>query len=315
LISPSFTKSAAHLISTHLKTYSTQVIEEWPKESGAQALIIRSKDEINKDFLKRFPNLEIVVTATSGFDHVDLSLAKKTTVKFCYSPEANVASASEITLWHILNFLKKGPYLSSKIWEWRSGFMLGRELEKKKVSLIGLGRIGSSVAKKLQAFDCEVSAYDPYLDPEVFLNAGVKAVSFEQALSDADIVSLHCPLTFKTKRMINSKNLGSMQKHSILVNCARGPLIDEKDLILSLKNKDIFGACLDVFDKEPLSESSELRSLNCVTLSPHVGGYTLEAQNKSALEAAQQVKNWFEQDQPVLNILPPAYKWAKDLED
>jgi len=193
--------------------------------------------------------------------------------------------------------------------------MLGRELKNRKVSLIGLGRIGSAVAKKLQAFDCEVSAHDPYLNHEDFLSAGVQSVSLEQALSGSDIVSLHCPLTSKTKKMINLTSLALMQKHSILVNCARGPLINEKDLISSLKNKDILGACLDVFDKEPLSESSELRSLNSVTLSPHVGGYTLEAQNKSALEAAQQVKNWFEQDQPVLNILPPAYKWAKDLED
>ena len=315
LISPYFTKQAVGLISSHLKKYSTTQVEEWPRQSTAEALIIRSKDEIDQHFISRFSNLKIIVTATSGFDHIDLSLSKKSGVQLCHSPEANVSSASEITLWHILNFSKKGPQITSKNWKWRSEKLSGNELENRKVSLIGLGRIGSSVAKKLQAFDCQISAYDPYLETQDFASVGVRPVSLEEALNTADIVSLHCPLTLKTEKIINHETLEMMQRKAILVNCARGALVDEKSLIDALNKHKISGACLDVFEKEPLEISSELRKLENLVISPHLGGFTVEAQNKSALEAAQQVKNWFEQDQPVLNILPPAYKWAKDLED
>lgn len=257
--------------------------------------------------------MKIIATATSGFDHIDLSLSSK--IMLCHSPNANITSASEITLWHILNLLKKGRSLSEQTFTERSEKFLGAELESQKVSIVGLGRIGLSVAQKLQAFGCRVSAYDPYLEGHKFRAAGVKSVTFDEALKSADIVSLHCPLTKKTKKIINETSLHLMQKSSILVNCARGELVDEKSLISSLIKNNIGGACLDVFEEEPLSLSSKLRHLDNVNLSPHVGGFTEEAQNKSALEAAQQVKNWFEQDQPVLNVLPPAYKWAKDLED
>jgi len=315
VISPSFTEEAALLITKTLNSYQSTHASDWHESTNAHALIIRSKDIISKNFLERFPNLELVVTATSGFDHIDLSIAQSTNIKFCHCPEANVASASEITFWHILNALKNGKHLNSQSWGWRSEESLGTELESKKVSLIGLGRIGQSVARKLQAFGCLVSAHDPYVEQGTFDKLSVENLSLEKALCTADILSLHCPLTTKTHKLINKENLKLMKNSAVLVNCARGPLIDEAALIEALENNTISNVCLDVFEAEPLDTSSKLKKMSSVSLSPHVGGYTREAQNKSALEAAQQVKNWFEQDQPVLNVLPPAYKWAKDLED
>ena len=217
LLSPSFTVEAAKLITQTLNTYNCIHVKDWPEDSPAEAVIVRSKDPVNHDFIKRFPNLKIVVTATSGFDHIDLSLAKKTDIKFCYSPNANVSSASELTLWHILNLLKKGSGLSGK-WDWRSPSVLGRELQSLQVCLIGLGRIGKAVAKKLQAFECKVSAHDPYLSQKVFTEVGVERLSLEDSLKKADVLSLHCPLTAKTRNLINQEALNVMKKNAVLIN-------------------------------------------------------------------------------------------------
>jgi D-3-phosphoglycerate dehydrogenase len=314
LLSPSFTGEAASLIQTYLNNFKCKQIKSWPEESDAEALIVRSKDRVDLGFSQKFKNLKIVVTATSGFDHIDLKLTKTTNVTFCHSPNANVTSASEATLWHMLNLLKNGSTLS-KNWKWRSNELLGKELEPRHMCLIGLGRIGKSVAKKAQAFGCNVSACDPYLSEVDFAEAGVSKVSFEEALRSSDILSLHCPLTSETRGLIKANELKMMKKDAILINCARGGLVSEADLISHIQGNDSFSAGLDVFENEPLAVDSPLRQSSQVSLSPHIGGFTREAQNKSALEAAQQVKNWFEQDQPVLSLLPPTDKWAKYLRD
>jgi D-3-phosphoglycerate dehydrogenase len=276
-------------------------------------LIIRSKDCVNESFIKLFPKTKLFVTATSGFDHMDIKLAKKQNLTFCNSPKANVSSATELSLFHILSFLKQGSHTLSKKWGWKESAHLGQEVSEKTVALIGLGRIGQSVAKALTALNANIIACDPYLSKETFEKHNVEQVSLKEALEKGDIVSLHCPLTKKTKHMLNKENLKFLQPHALLVNCARGALICQTSLIEALEENKIQGACLDVFEEEPLKEESPFRSLKNAQLSPHIGGYTAEAHNKSALEAAQQVRNWFEQVDPVLSLIPPATKWANDL--
>lgn len=309
LVSDHFTEKAFSKIENLLSDYNVKRMSE--NSNDVKALIIRSKDSISLDTLDKYPNLEIVASATSGFDHIDFKSLKKSGVKLCYSPNANIDSASELTVFHILNFLKKGRALLTDSPLSRSNELLGEELSAKKVSIIGLGRIGSKVAAILKAFGCEVSAYDPYINPGDF--KGVKSISFDEALSSADIVSLHCPLTHVTKNMINKESLSLIKPSSILINCARGELVNEADLIESLKSQKIAGACLDVFEKEPLSEASPLLKLNNTLTTPHIGGFTAQAHEKSALEAAQQVKKWFELGSPVLSSIPPDVAWSEDL--
>ncbi len=317
LISKYFTKEAFLNINTELKDYSVKQVKQWEPDIEAEALIIRSKDFINADFLSKFPKLKIVVSATSGFDHFDLDSIQNTPLKFCYSPSANVNAAAELSLFHILSFLKKGHALldskNSKKNLHRSPEILGAELSQKKVLIVGLGRIGSLVSRSLHTLGCEVFAYDPYILDQDFLNSNATKVSLGEGLKNADIISLHCPLTRLTKHIIDEAALSETKNSCLIVNCARGPLIDEAALIRALEHKQVLGACLDVFEKEPLLEQSPLLKFENVITSPHIGGYTTEAQKKSALEAAQQVKKWFEEGEPVLSLIPPEVAWKNDL--
>lgn len=252
------------------------------------------------------------MSATSGFDHMDTNLKKERGLTFCNIPNANVRSAAELTIFHILSFLKKGPHLLSKDWEWRDKNVLGTEISRKTVALIGLGRIGQSVAKVLKAFDCDIVAYDPYLSEDIFKEHDIKSVSLTEALKLADILSLHCPLTKKTKHIINEDSFKHMKPTALLINCARGSLVCQKDLIKVLEQNKIQGACLDVFEEEPLIKNTPLRTLTNAQVSPHIGGYTVEAHDKSALEAAHQVKAWLENTSTQLNSVPPNTKWAQE---
>ncbi len=195
----------------------------------------------------------------------------------------------------------------------RAPQILGEEVGSKTIGIIGLGRIGSLVSKTLSTLGCEVLAYDPYITDTDFKAALAKSVSLDVLLAESDIVSLHCPLTSLTNDLINHETLSKMHSNSLLINCARGQLVKTDALLEALSKNVISGACLDVFENEPLSEASPLRKLENVITTPHIGGYTAQAQEKSALEAAQQVKNWFEVDTPVLSLVPPNAAWKKDL--
>lgn len=314
LVSKYFTKEAFLQIKAELQGYSVEQVSRWESDSSATALIIRSKDLVSKDLLSKFPLVKIIVSATSGFDHFDLKLLKNhPNLTTCYSPNANISAASELTIFHILNFLKQGAALLNDKPLDRSSNILGSELSKKKVLIIGLGRIGSQVSKILNSFECEVLAYDPYAKQPSFTNAGAKKIELEEGLRAADIISLHCPLTKLTRSILNESAFSMIKKQGLVVNCARGSLICTDALIKALKAGSIGGACLDVFDQEPLSSSSPLLNFENVITTPHIGGYTAEAQKKSALEAAQQVKKWFEADVPVLSLVPPDVAWKKDL--
>ncbi len=253
------------------------------------------------------------MSATSGFDHFHLKDLEHSSVTPCYSPNANINSATEITLFHILNFFKKGPVLLNQKPTKRTTQILGEEVSSKTVGIIGLGRIGSLVATTLNSLGGEVLAFDPYIDESAFKKAFAKSVSLDQLLEQSDIISLHCPLTKLTKNIICKETLLKMKPSSLLVNCARGELINSTALLAALQKQEISGACLDVFENEPLSEDSPLLKLENVITTPHIGGYTAQAQEKSALEAAQQVKNWFEVETPVLSSVPPDAAWKKDL--
>lgn len=315
LISKYFTINAFEKIKEALTAYHVEQVSKWQKDESADAVIIRSKDLVHSKFLTLYPNVKIVVSATSGFDHFDFKTLKESNIKACYSPNANVNSATEITLFHILNFFKKGQNLLSKKPTQRTREVLGSELTNKKIVIIGLGRIGTLVSKTLNILGCKIFAYDPYINPQAFINAGASSVTLDEAFQKADVISLHCPLTKLTKGLINETNLSKLKPNTLLVNCARGELINSEALIKALESGKLMGACLDVFDREPLSSSSPLLKLGNVITTPHIGSYTTEAQEKSALEAAQQVRNWFEVDPPVLSSIPPDVAWKNDLEE
>ena len=280
-------------------------------DKSCEALIVRSKDRVNKDFLTGFPNVKTIVSATSGFDHFNLKLVKESpNIFFGYSPEANIISCAELTLMHILNLLKRqNLHLKPKRYERH----LGLELNNMTALIIGFGRIGKKVSHLLKVFGVHVLAYDPYASKKDFATLKVETVSLKKGLETSDIVTLHCPLTQKTEGLIDLDFLKSMKNDAFLINCARGNLVVEKDLVMALDKRIIQGAALDVFETEPLPQTSTLWTLPNAFLSPHLGGYTEKAQIRSALEALRQVENYLGDRKQELCPLPLEASWFKDL--
>lgn len=273
-------------------------------------LIVRSKDFITEDLLSKYPASKAIVSATSGFDHFNLSLLKTyPQVFFGYSPNANITSCSELTLMHALNLFK----LQMSHHKQRSRVNFGSELQGKKALIIGLGRIGRVVAKLFQSFGVSVMATDPYVFKKDFGDLKIEPVSLKQGLEQADLVSLHCPITQKTKNIVDHSFLKTMKSTAFLINCARGELVAEADLLKSLKDNEIAGAALDVFNNEPLSEDSPLKSEPKILTSPHIGGFTHEAHKRSALEALTQVESILRDSKNTLTPLPTTLEWFNDL--
>jgi D-3-phosphoglycerate dehydrogenase len=280
-------------------------------DKDCKAIIVRSRDFVNEQLLNLFPNLKSVVSATSGFDHFDLKFVKsKTDIFFGYSPEANVISCAELTLMHALNLLKNQHTHLEPL---RSEMHLAQELNGMTALIVGFGRIGKRVSALLQAFGVKVLAYDPYVFKKDFAILNVTPVSLKDGLKDSDLVTLHCPATQKTKEMVNREFLKSMKNESFLINCARGSLVNEEELIKALKSRTIQGAALDVFQMEPLPQDSPFWSLSNAYLSPHLGGFTHKAQIRSALEALKQIEDHFRGEKSGLKPLPLDALWFKDL--
>ncbi|MEQ1876872.1 MAG: hydroxyacid dehydrogenase [Bdellovibrionia bacterium] len=260
----------------------------------AQAIVIRVRTKIDKEFLERTPNLKFIVTATSGFDHIDVEEALKRGIKVAFSPEGNVYSASELT-WALLLASAKNVTRACRMvekGEWDRDKIRGSELYGKTLGIIGLGRIGTRVALIARAFGMEVLAFDPYIDEAHFKTVGCERLGMKELLRASDFVSLHVPLTKETRHFINGRTLELMNDHAWLINTSRGPVISEQELAIALDEGAIGGCGLDVFEQEPLSVKSILRKRDNVVLLPHIGGATHEAFERSSLAAADKILGW-----------------------
>jgi D-3-phosphoglycerate dehydrogenase / 2-oxoglutarate reductase len=262
--------------------------DEW---SRATALITRTKTIVDKILLDRAPNLKVIVTATSGFDHLDVDEALKRGIRVYFTPEGNVHSATEMTWALVLACARKLPQAFKMIdrGEWNREHLRGHELFGKTYGVIGLGRIGSRVAQIAKSFGMDVIAFDPYISDERFTELGIERIGMKELLRSVDFVSLHVPLTKETNHFINWKTLELMSDDAWLINTSRGPVVSEQELVKALEEKLIAGVGLDVFEQEPLSVKSSLRRRENVVLLPHCGGNTHEAFERSSLTAAQRV--------------------------
>lgn len=277
----------------------------------AHGLVIRSKQKINASLLDLANNLEVIVTCTSGYDHIDLVETKKRNIAVMYTPEANQISAAELT-WglvlacnrHIIpshNAIKSG--------KWARDPFAGTELFGKTYGVVGLGRIGSRVAKMATAFGMTVLAFDPYQEDEAFEAANAVRVSYEELLKQADIISFHVPATKETKHMFNGSHYEFVDPNMVIINTSRGSVIDEDALAAALNEKKIRAAGLDVFEKEPLPVNSKL--LKCVNLvmTSHLGAFTEEAFAKASMQGALQIENYFKLNK-TQNSLPLVNNWG-----
>ncbi|WP_231160503.1 hydroxyacid dehydrogenase [Clostridium botulinum] len=256
-------------------------------------LIIRSDNKVDKELMERAINLKVVGRAGNGVDNINIEEATKRGIIVANTPDSNAISACEITIAHILagsrNFTYADSYLKSGKWE-RDLFM-GNELYNKTLGIIGLGRIGALVATRMKAFGMQLIAYDPYIADERFKKYGVeKKESLDELLKEADVISIHTPRTKETIGIIGEREIDIMKNGVRLVNAARGKLMDEEALYKGLKNGKIKSLGIDVHDEEPRLESPLYKFPN-VTVTPHIGATTIEAQENVGLTIAKQVIN------------------------
>lgn len=275
---------------------------------NADALLIRSRTKIDSKLLQRMPNLKCIVSATSGFDHIDFKSTQN--IKVMHTPLANAASAAECTWTLVLacarNIIQAHKQVKSG--EWRTPQLTGVELNSKTYGIVGLGRIGSRVARIAQAFQMNVLAYDPFKEDLYFKNLGIQRVSFEELLKQSDVISFHVPKTKDTFHMLNQSHFEYINPEAIVVNTSRGEVICEEDLCLALEQKKVKCVGLDVFEQEPLARHSHLNKFSQVVLSPHIGAATHDAYHKASNEAVKKLIDFFTTGQ-VSDSLPPQDNW------
>ncbi|HPI40354.1 MAG TPA: NAD(P)-dependent oxidoreductase [Pseudobdellovibrionaceae bacterium] len=302
-----FLKQNSFLKIIHLKNpeeLTPEVLE------NAHALLIRSKTQITEKLLQGAKNLQLIITATSGFDHIDLAATERWGITVMHTPTANIESTAQLTwaLALMCSHKLKTAQEALKKGQWDRSPFVGHEMAGRHYGIIGLGRIGSRVAELAKAFKMNVAAYDPYVDEDVFEKLGVQRFSLEELLKTSDIVSLHIPKTKETEMMFNRSVFEFVQRGIILINTSRGSAIDENDLVEALEKGYVGCVGLDVFQKEPLSLTSNLlRQPHCV-FTPHIGANTEEAFFKASQLAAEKLLIFFN-DGSTSDTLPPRVPW------
>ena len=262
-----------------------------PKVNG---LIIRSTTIINKELLDLAPNLKIVIRAGEGTDNIDKTICAERGVKVANTPGANNNSAAEQAIALMMTVLRNTALADAtmKAGKWEKNALTGLELWKKKVGIIGFGRIGQIVAKRISGFEPEILFFDPVLASSDLPNTK-KVNDLKEIFKTCDIITIHTPLIPQTKGMITAELLNCMKKEAILINAARGGIVDEEALYNVLKEKKIRGAGFDVFAVEPLAAGSKLLELTNLVMSPHVGASTEEAQFRVGEMAVHQINEFF----------------------
>lgn len=254
-------------------------------------LVIRSGTTVTAKVLEHASRLKIIGRAGVGVDNVDVPVASSKGIIVCNSPGGNTLAAAELSVAMLMALCRNIPQavISMKNKEWKRSLYKGIELYGKTIAILGLGKIGQTVAKRCQAFHMKVIAYDPFLPAEVAQNMGVELMELDECLAQADFISLHLPKNKDTLGLINKDKFAVMKDGVKIVNCARGGIIDDNDLIAALKSGKVSGAALDVYVSEPPDFSCELFEMDNVITTPHLGASTEEAQVGVAVDVAEQI--------------------------
>jgi D-3-phosphoglycerate dehydrogenase len=260
--------------------------------ADADAVLVRSATKITRESLSRATRLKVIGRAGVGVDTIDVEAATERGVAVMNAPAGNTISAAELAFALLLSLIRKVPAADRSMREgkWDRSSFNGTELYRKTLGLVGAGRIGGEVARRARAFGMRVLAYDPYLSAEAARGMGVELTTLEIVLKESDAISLHVPLTDSTRGILGEAQLALLKPTAVIINAARGGLIDETALTRRLTEGKLAGAAIDVFDQEPLPADHPLRSVNNVVLTPHLGASTEEAQLNVALEIAEAVK-------------------------
>jgi D-3-phosphoglycerate dehydrogenase len=261
--------------------------------NGFDGLAIRSATKVTGKILERAKSLKVIGRAGIGVDNVDIPAATARGIIVMNTPSGNSITTAEHAITLMLSLARQIPEAdaSTRAGKWEKNKFLGVEMFGKTLGIIGCGNIGSIVADRAIGLRMKVIAYDPYLSAERALDLGVEKVELEQLLRRADFITLHTPLTDKTRNIISRESLALTKKGVRLINCARGELVDEAALFDALTAGHVAGAALDVFVEEPAT-ASPLFALPNVVCTPHLGASTTEAQENVALQVAEQMSDY-----------------------
>jgi D-3-phosphoglycerate dehydrogenase len=260
---------------------------------GYDGLVVRSTTKVTATLLGAADNLKVIGRAGIGIDNVDLAAATSRGVVVMNTPFGNSVTTAEHTIALMLALARQLPAAdrSTRAGKWEKSRFVGTELAGKVLGLIGCGNVGSIVADRAQGLKMRVIAYDPFLAPERAHDLGVDKVELDDLLTRADVVSLHTPLTESTHHLLDADALARSKPGVRIINCARGGLIDEAALHDAIRSGHVAGAALDVFAEEP-ARTSPLFELEQVIVTPHLGASTAEAQEKVALQIAEQIADY-----------------------
>ena len=276
------------------------------------ALIVRSGTTVTDRIIEAGGRLKIIGRAGVGVDNIDVEAATRRGIPVVNAPEGNTLAATEHTMAMMLALARNIPQADASLKgrQWKRSRFMGIELNEKTLGIVGLGRIGREIAKRAKAMEMKVIAYDPFITRERAAQMGVELMTLDEVLREADVVTVHTPLTPETTHLINAPKFALMKRGVRIINCARGGIIDEKALYDAIKAGKVAGAALDVFEDEP-PLSSPLLDLENVIVTPHLGASTVEAQLNVAVSVANQVVGFFRGEQPKYAVnapmVPPEY--------
>lgn len=299
LVSDSLSKQGVEVLE---KAGFTVVVKtKMPKDEllreiqDADGLIVRSGTKVTAELIAAAEKLKVVGRAGSGLDNVDTPAATRRGIVVMNTPGGNTVTTAEHTLSMICSMARRIPQAtaSTKSGKWEKDKFMGVELYNKVLGIVGVGQIGGYLSKLAQGIGMSVVAFDPYLSEERAQKMGVSMVELDELFKRADIISVHTPLTPETKGMINAQAIAKMKPGVLIVNCARGGIINEADLVEALKTKRVSAAAFDVFEDEPVKPDNPLLVLENFICTPHIGASTTEAQENVAVGIAEQMVDYF----------------------
>jgi D-3-phosphoglycerate dehydrogenase len=265
-------------------------VELLPLVRDVAAMVVRSETKVTRKVIEAAPKLRVVGRAGVGIDNVDVEAATQHGVVVMNTPGGNTVSTAELSFAMILSLARKVPQACASMTagKWDRKQFQGTELAGKTLGVLGLGRIGSEVAYRAAAFGMRVLGYDPFLTDARAESLGIELLAdLDEVYRDADFITVHMPVTDQTRGMLNSAAFAKMKPKVCLVNCARGEIIVESDLLAALDSGKVAAAALDVYATEPLPAEHPFRKHPAITLTPHLGASTHEAQEKCGLEVAE----------------------------
>jgi D-3-phosphoglycerate dehydrogenase / 2-oxoglutarate reductase len=265
-----------------------------PIVADAAALVVRSETKVTRKVIEAAPKLKVVGRAGVGVDNVDVEAATQRGIVVMNTPSGNTISTAELTFSMLMALARKIPqaHMSMKAGEWNRKAFQGIELYNKTLGILGMGRIGSEVARRAVAFGMRVLAYDPYLALSRAKALQVELVELEDIYREADFITVHMPMTEETKGMLDAAAFANMKKGVRILNCARGGIVNEADLHAAIESGQVAGAALDVYEQEPAPADFSLRNLPQVILTPHLGASTEEAQENVGIEVAEAITDY-----------------------